>query len=132
MQATASVAPARVRVGARVRVEVAAEIRAGFHINSNRPAGEYLIPTELRLKGPAGLSLEKADYPSPHLESFSFSAEKIPVYDGKITIVAWLRTNRTGKQRLEFELAYQACNNQLCLPPTRIPVTADFEAVSEK
>lgn len=77
--------------------------------------------------------MEKVDYPLAHLEAFSFSAEKILVYDGKLSIVAWLRTDGTvGKQRLEFELSYQACNDRLCLPPTRIPVTAAVEVVPSK
>lgn len=133
VNATASATPARVKAGRRVRVEITAEIRSGYHINSNRPAGDYLIPTELRLKSPAGFSLEKIDYPTAHLESFPFASKKIPVYDGKVSFVAWLRANEAaGPQRLEFELSYQACNDRLCLPPARISVTAPIEVIAAK
>lgn len=113
-----------------MRVTVEAEILPGFHINSNRPAEGYLIPTELRLKGPAGFSLEKIDYPAAHPESFTFSNEKIAVYDGKVSFLARLRAGAAaGAQRLDFELSYQACNDRLCLPPARIPLAADVEVV---
>lgn len=133
VKATASVTPARVKTGDRVRVKITAEIRSGYHINSNRPAGDYLIPTELRWKGPVGFSLDKVDYPAAHLESFPFASKKIPVYDGRASFVAWLRANEAaGPQQVEFELSYQACNDRLCLPPARIPVTAMIEVLAAK
>ena len=77
--------------------------------------------------------MEKVDYPAAHLASFPFASEKIPVYDGRVSFVAWLRLNEAaGPQRLEFELSYQACNDRLCLPPARIPVSANVEVIAAK
>jgi hypothetical protein len=41
-----------------------------------------------------------------------------------------LRTNGTapiGPQKINLTVGYQACNQDACLPPTKIPVTAELE-----
>jgi hypothetical protein len=32
-----------------------------------------------------------------------------------------------GPQKLALTIGYQACNQDACLPPTKLPVTADLE-----
>jgi len=34
---------------------------------------------------------------------------------------------RIGKQKINLTLAYQACNQDACLPPTKVAATADIE-----
>jgi hypothetical protein len=52
------------------------------------------------------------------------------VYEGSFTVLMKLRTNGTaptGPQKIALTVGYQACNQDACLPPTKIPVTADLE-----
>ena len=47
----------KLKPGAVVDVSVAIQIRPAYHINSSRPADEYLIPTQLSW-APSGLDLK--------------------------------------------------------------------------
>jgi len=94
-----------------------ATIEPGWHINSNKPLDEYLIPTEFTLAGRH--TLLKVSYP-PHVErTFSFSPDPVAVYEGTVRFPFEAKRS-AGPSGLEAKLSYQACNDSVCLPPSSV------------
>jgi thiol:disulfide interchange protein len=110
-------------------------IPAGYHINSNTPKSEFLIPTALKMDLPTDIILGKIEYPAGEDASFPFSPdEKLSVYSGDITIalgVHPLHSVVPGKYEMRGVLRYQACDNAACYPPKNLPVSFEVKVVKE-
>lgn len=116
--------------GGAVEVAVVAEILKGYHINSNKPKEDYLIPTTLSAELPASLKLLETNYPKGAMQRFEFSDTALEVYDGTITIRMKLQVapgTPTGTVKLPLALRYQACNDRACLPPVKLPLAAELQ-----
>ena len=127
-QAYASLQP--VPRGRAFEIAVVAKISPGFHINAHVPSEDYLIPTKITADLPPGVFLVETTYPRGVMRAFRFSKTPLRVYEGSFTVKMKLRVNGSaplGPQKLTLTIAYQACNQDACLPPTKIPVTADLE-----
>ena len=111
--------------GKTAEVSVSIQIRPKYHINSNTPADEYLIPTKLTWES-SGLRLTKTEYPEPETVKYSFSDKPLSVYSNKIVIVSHFAVPEKAPAsltELKGKLRYQACNNRACLPPKTADVT---------
>jgi len=110
---------------------ITAELRAGYHVNSNQPADEYLIPLKLTwVKGP--LEAEQVVYPKPLLENYAFSQKPVSVFSGRFEIVTKFKTPpaaQPGMALMNGKLRFQACNEKECLPPKTVDVqfTVDIQ-----
>ena len=116
--------------GHAFELAVVAKISPGFHINAHVPSEDYLIPTKVTAELPPGLFVVETNYPRGVMRAFSFSKTPLRVYEGSFTILMKLRTNGTapvGHQKINLTVGYQACNQDACLPPTKIPVVAELE-----
>jgi hypothetical protein len=115
-------------------VELQFRVSSGFHINSNTPKSEFLIPTALKLNAPTDIVVGKVTYPPGVERSFPFAPdEKISVYGGNFALAVVIRPLAhvvPGKYALHGQLKYQACDNAACYPPKQLPV--DFEVKVEK
>jgi len=122
----APVSRARVAPGAAARVELDFRIGSEFHINSNKPKSELLIPTALKLSATNPLTVVELKYPAGEDTSFPFSPdEKLSVYSGDFTITAVVRAQAkasAGIYPVTGELRFQACDRSACYPPRSIPV----------
>ena len=117
------------RDGAAVQGVVTVAIEDGWHINSAKPLDEYAIPTELTLD-PATAALTGVTYPQHKMQKFSFSGDKeIAVYEHTIEI-PFSATLAGGASVIKASLRYQACNDNVCLPPRN--ATADIDAKTVK
>ena len=107
----------------------------GYHINSNTPKSEFLIPTALKMDLPTDIILGKIEYPAGEDTSFPFSPdEKLSVYSGDFTIavaVHPLHAVVPGKYVMHGVLRYQACDNAACYPPKSLPVSFEVNVVKE-
>lgn len=103
----------------------------GFHINSNTPHSEFLIPTALKFDTPTDIVLGKISYPAGRDMSFPFAPdEKLNVYSGDFRIVLSVRPLHTvvpGKYAFHGQLKYQACDNAQCYPPKQLPVNFEVK-----
>jgi hypothetical protein len=112
--------------GKRGEVRLHFRVIRGYHINSNKPKSEFLIPTALKLDAPTDIVVGKISYPPGRDMSFPFSPdEKLSVYSGDFAlgvIVRPLHTVVPGKYMLRGKLRYQACDNAACYPPKDLPV----------
>lgn len=101
----------------------------GFHINSNTPRSEFLIPTTLKLDPPTDIIVGNVSYPAGQEMSFPFSPdEKLSVYTGQFTVGVLVRPLHSVlpiKYVVRGQLRYQACDNAQCYPPKTLPV--EFE-----
>jgi hypothetical protein len=108
-------------------------VPSGYHINSNKPSAEYLIPTSLRLDVPTDIVVGKIDYPEGHDMSFAFAPdEKLSVYTGDFAITLNVRPLSgvlPGKYEFHGELKYQACDNAACYPPKKLPVRFEVKVL---
>ncbi|MCD6024675.1 MAG: putative rane protein [Fibrobacteria bacterium] len=109
--------------GDSTRMLVKVVIPKGWHIQSNAPLDEFLIPTELKAEG-EGLGFGKPMFPKPVLEDFPALGGKVALFAGTIEIkVPVGRKNAKAGESLEkakVVLRYQACNDSQCLPPKEI------------
>ncbi len=116
--------------GRAFELAVVAKIRPGFHINAHEVSQDYLIPTQLETQLPPGLRDLGTVYPRAALRAFSFSPVKLSVYENSVTLRMRLQAAPDaplGAQKLNLTLHYQACNQEACLPPVKLPVTAELE-----
>jgi len=116
--------------GKTFEVAMAAKITPGFHVNAHIPSEEYLIPTKVTAKLPAGIVLVNTAYPPGVMRTLHFSKTALRVYDGTFTVRMKLRADGVaplGKKTIVLTIAYQACNEDACLPPTTLPATAELE-----
>ncbi|HWR15748.1 MAG TPA: protein-disulfide reductase DsbD domain-containing protein [Terriglobales bacterium] len=119
----------RVKQGSKAQVQVLFRVVPGFHINSNKPNSELLIPTSINWDVPTNISLAKTSYPPGEDYTFSFAPdEKLNVYTGdfavKSTVMAAKSTPK-GTYRVHATLRYQACDNRACYPPASVPFSFD-------
>jgi thioredoxin:protein disulfide reductase len=114
--------------GSNFQLAVVLKIRNGFHINARKPSAEYLIPTDLRANLPAGFkSAGEVAYPQGELHTFTFTKTPLNVYQDKVVLRVPLTAQPDaplGAQKIPLKLRYQACSQEVCLPP----VTLDVEA----
>lgn len=129
----ASVQPAaavKVAAGKTVDVPISIRIRRGYHINSDKPAESYLIPTSLTWDVP-GFKTASVKYPEAEVVKYDFSEKPLSVYSGTIRITSTLAAPMelpAGLTELTGKFRYQACNDKACLPPRttefKVPLTA--------
>ncbi|HEX9460417.1 MAG TPA: protein-disulfide reductase DsbD domain-containing protein, partial [Thermoanaerobaculia bacterium] len=111
------------KTGSDVHGVVTATIESGWHINSNKPLDDFVIPTVLWFD-PATADLVSAEYPPHTVRSFQFSGDqKLAVYEGTIRIPFSAKLKGDGP--IKGKLHYQSCNDNVCLPPRDADVTID-------
>jgi DsbC/DsbD-like thiol-disulfide interchange protein len=115
--------------GGTADFSVKAELQPGFHVNSNMPGDDYLIPIKLTWnKEP--LEAEQVTYPTPQKEKLSFSPNPISVYTGTFAIATRFKAPPGAMPGMAFmngKLRYQACNNKECLPPRTVDVRVTLD-----
>src|SRR5437588_275679 len=79
-----SSAPASVTRGQPHNVTIEFRVKKGYHINSNKPRSEFLIPTTLKLDAPTDIVIGKIAYPPGEDRSFPFDpSSRLNVYTGE-------------------------------------------------
>ena len=114
--------------GSSFQLAVVAKIRNGFHINARKPSAEYLIPTDLRVALPPGFkSAGEISYPKGELHTFTFTKTPLNVYQETVVLRVPLTAQPDaplGAQKIPLKLRYQACSQEVCLPPVTLDVDA--------
>ena len=127
-----AVTPPAKATGARggvLTAEVEVRMRGGYHVNSNTPNDDYLIPLVLTWDSSL-LTTRETVYPKPELQSFSFSTKPVSVYAGAFEITTRFAVPAKaalGQAVVTGKLRYQACNNTMCLPPRTVDVRLPVE-----
>lgn len=115
--------------GKAATVPLLFRVASGYHINSNQPKAEFLIPTVLKVEATTDIVIGKTSYPAGQDMSFAFAPdEKLNVYTGDFKVdvlVRPLHSVQVGKYVIRGTLKYQACDNSACYPPKQLPVSFD-------
>lgn len=104
-------------------------VQPGFHVNSDKPKDEFVIPIKLTwTAGP--LQTKSIAYPAP--EQVKVGNEMLSVFTGTFNIQTEFKApehTQSGPTIMTGKLRYQACNNQMCFRPTtadiRLPVVIE-------
>lgn len=112
-----------------IAVKVTAELKPGYHANSNTPSDSYMIPLKLTWDANP-LQVQEVVYPKPQMEKYEFAEKPLSVVTGTFDIVTKFKVpaNATaGPVLATGKLRYQACTNQMCLPPKTVEVPLTFQ-----
>lgn len=108
--------------GTMLTEQLKINVQPGFHVNSDKPKDEYVIPLKLTwLSGP--LTIESITYPKP--EEIKVGTETLTVFTGGFSIQSRFtvpQQAQPGSSVMTGKLRYQACNNQMCLRPATVEV----------
>lgn len=119
----------KVYSGSEFKIALKVDIDEEWHINSNQPYEDYLIPTEVTLDENEFFKLNNVAYPKAHDFKFAFSDNPLSVWEGEIIIGAIIQVAEDvepGSYKLIINLEYQACNDMSCLAPTSISDTVEI------
>ena len=114
-----------VHPGTTARVALAVTLDTGFHVNSNTPLDDLLIPTVLMLDPPAGISLEGVAFPEAILLEQVGAEQPLAVFEEEFLIGAALTLDAAlspGSYAVPGTLRYQACNERMCFNPTNAQI----------
>src|SRR5260370_11529026 len=101
-------------------IVVTLKVDDGYHINANPASFDYLIPTSLAFDG---LPPSKIDYPKPVRFKPAFAPDGLDVYEGNVALVATFPKGSLKERKdIQGAATAQACNSQICLPPSKLPV----------
>jgi thioredoxin:protein disulfide reductase len=120
----------KIKRGGSVQIAVVIDVDDGYHINSNRPAEKYLIPTSLKFERIDGITTTPITYPKAKLQKFDFSQKPLSVFEGKTVLKLTARalpSMAAGAQTLKGKLTVQACNDQQCLRPQTVDVNVALQ-----
>lgn len=114
--------------GKQMEIAVVMKIRDGYHVNARETTFDYLIPTDLKSDVPPGFKIGEVAYPKGTPHKFSFAKDRpLNVYTDTVVLrlpVTVEPNASLGEQHLTLKLRYQACSNEVCLPPVTLPVDA--------
>ncbi len=116
-------------------VEFTFHVEDPYHINSNQPLTEELIPTQLHFSLPAEVGIGRIQYPAGKLVSFPFDpSTKLSVYSGDVVIRALAmapKSAASGTYTINGEMKYQACDNNACYPPKKLPFSFNVKIATQ-
>jgi len=115
--------------GRRFEVAVVAQVAPGYHVQANKVLEDYLIPLTVTADLPAGFKLLNTSYPKAQIRKFPFAKEPMAVYEGRFVVKLEMEAGADtaiGATTIPMSLRFQACNDQLCLPPAKLPIAAEF------
>jgi hypothetical protein len=118
--------------GGKAPLDISLLVSRGFHVNSNKPNDELLLPTLVHLNPPQGIMILNIQYPVGEQLALPFMGNKLSVYSGIFAVMAEVRIPRSaplGTQRVHGNVRYQACDNHQCFPPKSTPFEFDVKVV---
>ncbi len=124
----------KIHPGGEVKIAAQLDINDEWHINSNKPKEDFLIPTEIKIKSDFNAEVEKIVYPKSEEIKLDFSDTPVSVFEGKTNIAAIVKIPENvelGKKQLIVELSYQGCNDATCMAPNSVSDTLNIEVVGK-
>ena len=107
-------------LGSPLKLAVKVSIERGWHINSDTPNDEFLIPTAFDLLSDRGYKISAIKYPEPLVLNLTFSDAPVSVFEGEFFIGVVMEAPEDlelGEHQIPVELYYQACDDVTCEPP---------------
>jgi len=115
VKAEAFVSKSAAAPGETVSVAIKLSIDKGWHINSNKPFQEYLIPMTLELQDSPAVSLGDVAFPLGRQVTLDIDPEPLSVYEETAWIMAPLKIAKTaqeGERTVDLSMRIQACSEE--------------------
>jgi hypothetical protein len=112
-----------------VTADFTLQLRNGFHVNSNTPSEDYLIPLKFTFAG-GPVETESVIFPKPQLQKYDFSSKPLSVFTGDFKTTAKFKilpAAPLGQSFVTGKLRYQACSHSACLPPKTVDIKVPVE-----
>jgi thiol:disulfide interchange protein DsbD len=119
-----SLAPAH--PGEIITLGLQLNILSPWHIEASHGLPHGFFPLKVSLKSIQGVQqISSPSYPTPKLDHLKGFPKSIPVYQGSIPILVAVHLPSHLNSRIlkiPFQVQIQACNNQVCLRPSRLSI----------
>jgi hypothetical protein len=115
---------------AAVSSTIPCTVQTGFHVNSNTPTYDYLIPLKLTWISTGSLTPGAVTYPKPSMEKYAFSEKPLSVVTGKFELTAHFKVAAdapAGPGMATGQLKYQACNDRACFAPKTVDIAIPYQ-----
>ena len=122
----------RAQQGRAVQAAIVLDIPEGFHVNANRVLNKFSVPTSVKIETPAGARATAVTFPRAKVQKLGFSKEPLALFEGRAILrfnVTFPANFQTGVTELKAKVRYQACNNEICYPPTTREITMPIAVV---
>ena len=119
--------------GDTVHAALRVRIPGKFHVQSNAPLDEFLVPTVLQVTPPGGCTVSLVVYPEPMmLDAPDISEAPVAVFEHEFVIGVAFEIGdnvKPGTYPIEIALHYQACDDKMCRAPTSREFRSTIEIV---
>jgi len=103
-------------------IVVTLTVAKGYHVSANPANFDYLIPTTVSFEG---ISAARITYLDPVLFKPLFTHQALKVYEGSPAITATFQRGAfDNRSVIRGTVKVQACNDQICLPPSELEISA--------
>ena len=120
--AVAPIDPVSVKAGGKVTQNLKLVVIPGFHVNSDKPKDEFIIPLKVSwLPGP----LEAKSIAYPKAEEMKVWTQDLTVFTGTFVVRTEFEAPAGAKHGgavMQGKVRYQACNNEMCFRPSTVDV----------
>jgi thiol:disulfide interchange protein DsbD len=109
--------------GQQVRAALRVLLDESLHTNSNKPLDPLLIPLQLEISPPSGVTVQEIVYPAAKEFRPAFQPEPLSVFERDFTIGVVFAVSPeapAGDLSVPGVLRYQACNDQMCFRPMNV------------
>lgn len=113
--------------GGSLNLAVVVDIDEGWHVNTDDPGDEFMVPTSLEWQLPENWPEVVSKYPAGEEMTFDFSETPLRVWETRTVLMGTVvvPADVVGQVVLAVSVTAQACNDSQCLPP--LAVNAKFE-----
>jgi DsbC/DsbD-like thiol-disulfide interchange protein len=111
-----------------VQTKIPVSIEPGFHVNSNTPSDDYLIPLKVAWGSLGALEGAQVSFPKP--TTAKVGDESLSVFTGNIDLLVSFKVAAkapAGPGVATGTLSYQACNDRACFPPKKIALNIPYQ-----
>lgn len=111
-----------IKRGASATETLQVVVLPGFHVNSDKPKDEFIIPLKLTWT-PGLLDAKAVEYPRP--EQVKVGAQDLLVFTGTFPVKTKFQAAAdapVGPATLVGKLHYQACSSDMCFRPATLEV----------
>ena len=122
----------KAQAGRMISAALIVDIPPGYHLNAHEPISRFALPTKIEVQVPEGYKLGSITYPRAVVRRFSFTDERLGVYEKHAVIKFSLRfpsNGGRGPTAVRAILNYQSCSDEVCFPPKKQEATVVIKVV---
>lgn len=120
--------------GQTFQVAVVLDIPKPYHVNANPASLPELVPTQVTFESTPGIRWGATRYPSGRPSTVVWANRPVMLYEQRAIILVEGNVAATapmGPVQLRGTVTYQACDDNLCFAPQRVPIVLSTEISTE-